>query len=137
MVRRGTSIGFFGRFGRSADLRQLDAALREAGLHPVQIPEGVKLAAVGVIGRDQPKEPPPTAYPPAGELMALCALGSEQFARENTPGRMEAAMRRLESALEEGEGVDAELVLLMLHAGLIHPELVDRYDIRAETDDSG
>ncbi|WP_274423320.1 hypothetical protein [Chelativorans sp. YIM 93263] len=135
MVRRGTSIGFFGRFGRSENLRRLDAALREAGLHPLQIPEGVKLAAVSVIGGERTEEPSPTAYPPAGELMALCVLGADQFARENTQGRLSAATQRLEAALEQGESEDAKLILLMLHAGLIHPELVSRYDIRAETDD--
>ena len=33
-------------FGRSGDLRQLDAALRAADLHPALVPEGVKLTLV-------------------------------------------------------------------------------------------
>lgn len=132
MVKRGSSIGFFGMFGRSQDLRRLDAALREAGLHPVQISEGAKLAAVGLIAGGRAAEPPATAYPPVGALMAYCALGEEAFARENGGERLAETRRRLEAALEAGEGLDAEIVLLMLHANLIHPELVERYDIRAE-----
>lgn len=131
MVRRGTSIGFFGMFGRSQDLRRLDRAMREAGLHPALIPEGAKLAAIGVIAGEDAREPPPLAYPPIGELMAFCALGSEIFAQENGPERLETAEQRLEAALESGTGTDAQIVLLMLHAKLIHPEIVDRYDIHA------
>jgi len=133
MVKRGASIGFFGRFGRSQDMRNLDRALRFSGLHPAQVPEGVKLAAVGIIAGEGGEEPAETAYPPAGELMAFCALGEEHFAYENGESRAESARRRLERALEEGEGQDAELILLLLHAKLIHPVLVDQYDLRAET----
>lgn len=135
MVRRGTSIGFFGMFGRSQDLRRLDKAMRQAGLHPALVPEGAKLAAIGVLTGEDDHEPPPLTYPPVGELMAFCALGSELFAQENGPDRLESVAARLEAALEHGSGTDAEIVLLMLHAKLIHPELVDRYDIHAEDKD--
>lgn len=66
MVKRGASIGFFGRFGRSQDMQNLDRALRFSGLHPAQVPEGVKLAAVGIIAGDGGDEPAETAYPPVG-----------------------------------------------------------------------
>ncbi|WP_159586247.1 hypothetical protein [Chelativorans xinjiangense] len=135
MVKRGSSIGFFGIFGRSEDMRRLDEALRDAGLHPAQVPEGVKLAAVGLMTSEETPEPPPAAYPSVGELMAFCALGGELFAHENGEARLAAATRRMETALEAGEGRDAETVLLMLHAKLIHPALVDRYAIRAESED--
>lgn len=134
MVRRGSSIGLFGRFGRSEDLRRLDEALRRAGLHPLQIPDGVKLAAIGVLRGEDETEPSPMDYPPAGELMAFCALGEDAFAHENDGQRLGLARRRMEAALEEGEGKDADLILLMLHAKLIHAQLIDRYDIHAQSD---
>ncbi len=36
-------LGFFGIFGRSHELRRLDQAVRAVGLHPVLVPEAVKL----------------------------------------------------------------------------------------------
>jgi hypothetical protein len=132
MVKRGASIGFFGLFGRSQDMRLLDEALRQAGLHPGAVSEGAKLATVTLMGRDKAHEPPPAAYPPVGELMAFCALGAETFARHNGEARLARVTARMEAALEAGEGEDAELILLMLHAGLLDAELIDRYDIRAE-----
>jgi len=131
MVKRGASIGFFGIFGRSEDMNRLDEALRQAGLHPGHVPEGAKLAAVTLMSTQEP-EPPPLAYPPVGELMAFCVLGEDDFRHLNGEARLAAVIVRLEEALETGEGQDAELVLLMLHAGLIHATLVNRYDIRAE-----
>ncbi len=135
MVKRGSSIGFFGMFGRSEDLRRLDAALRQHGLHPSVIPEGAKLAAVSLMASGGTGEPPPSAYPSVGELMAFCALGEEDFRGQNGPTRFSAVTERVEKALEAGEGADAEIVLLMLHAGLIHPVLLDRYDIEAVTEE--
>jgi len=132
MVKRGASIGFFGIFGRSEDMRRLDEALRQASVHPGSVPEGVKLAAVTVMAKEE-AEPPATAYPPMGELMALCMLGREDFAGENGDARLESAVKRLEAALERGEGLDAEIVLLMLHAKLLHRDLIDFYQISADT----
>jgi len=131
MVKRGVSIGFLGRFGRSQDMRYLDASLRSAGLHPSLVPEGVKMAAVSLMAEDGP-EPPAGAYPPVGALMALAALGEEEFARNNGEPARRAVLGRLERALEVGKGLDASIVLLMLHAGLLHPALRDDYGIEAD-----
>lgn len=132
-MKRGASIGFLGIFGRSQDMRQLDEALRRAGLHPSAVPEGAKLAAVSLMSTEERPEPPADAYPPVGELMAFCILGTEAFVRQNGEARRAAATGRLEVALRAGAGEDAEVVLLMLHAGLIHPELVELYGISAES----
>jgi hypothetical protein len=39
--RKMSSIGLFGIFGRSEDLRALDAALRAVDLHPKLVPEAI------------------------------------------------------------------------------------------------
>lgn len=133
MPRRGSSPGFFGRFGRSEDLRRLDAALRAAGLHPALVPEGAKLALVNLMkDRAGGNFPPPEAYQPAAELFAFCLTGPETFGENNGQSRLEEVERRMEAALAAGEGADAEIVLLALHAGLVSPVVVDRYDLRAE-----
>ncbi|WEX09843.1 hypothetical protein [Chelativorans sp. AA-79] len=134
MVKRGSSIGFFGIFGRSEDMRRLDEALRRAGVHPDSVPEGVKLAAVTLMSREE-AEPSASAYPPVGELMAFCILGSGDFAAHNGEPRLESVTRRMEAALDEGEGQDAGIILLMLHAKLIDSGLLELYDIGAENRD--
>ncbi|WP_173933620.1 hypothetical protein [Chelativorans sp. Marseille-P2723] len=135
MVRRGSSIGFFGIFGRSEDLRRLDAGLRQAGLHPALVPEGVKLAATSLIADADEPDPPPERYPPVAELMAFCALGEEVFGKENGAARLATICQRVEAALEAGAGRDAQIILLMLHARLIQPDIIDRYGIYAENGD--
>ena len=117
-----------GRFGRSEDLRSLDAALREVDLHPALVPEGVKLALVNLMKDRQPDDGEP---PPHATLFSYCVLGPGPFAAANAEERLAEAERRLETALEE-DGFDADLVLLALHAKLVSPALVERYDLRAD-----
>lgn len=132
MARRGSSFGFLGRFGRSEDLRLLDDALRAFDLHPARVPEGAKLALVNLMKDHDPEgEPPPHAYPFAAWLFSYCALGADAFTIANGPQPAADAERRLETALEAGEGFDADLVLLTLHAGLIHPRLVEQWGLEA------
>src|SRR5690606_14299841 len=133
MGRRNSSLGFLGRFGRSEDLRRLDHALRAVDLHPALVPEGVKLTIVNLMKDRWPRqEPPAEAYPPVAELFGCCVLGSEAFGRVNGPAATAAAEQRLQAALEDDTGLDAQLVLLALHARLIHPDMVDRYGFSAD-----
>lgn len=133
MTRRRSSLGFLGIFGRSGDLRQLDRALRSADLHPALVPEGVKLTIVNLMkDRWQTDEPPPQAYPAVAALFAYCLLGPQAFEIGNGPERLAEAERRVEAALEAGDGADAQLILLALHAKLVSPAVVERYGLRAE-----
>lgn len=132
MARRQSSFGFFGVFGRSGDLRQLDQAMRAADLHPALVPEGAKLTIVNLMKDYYPEEPPPDAYPPVAELVAYCVQGMNAFSAANGPQKTAEQERRMETALVEGDSPDARLILLTLHSGLIHPEVVARYDLSAE-----
>lgn len=137
MTRRNSSLGFLGRFGRSADLRQLDAALRSVDLHPALVPEGVKLAIVNMMkdawsGNGSGQEPPSEAYPPVAALFAYCLVGPGLFAEANGGEQVASAEARIEAALEAGEGMDADLILLALHAKLASPEVVERFGLSVE-----
>jgi hypothetical protein len=132
MTRRRSSFGFFGMFGRSSDLRQLDQALRVVDLHPALVPEGVKLTIVNLMKDHWPDDdPPPAAYPPVAELFSYCVAGPDAFERINGRERLLATERRLEAALDAGASFDAQIVLLSLHAKLISPEVVERYRLSA------
>lgn len=132
MARRRSSLGFFGLFGRSGDLRQLDQALRAVDLHPALVPEGVKLTIVNLMKDRWPDEPPPRAYPPVAQLFAYCVAGPADFERINGGALLASTERRIELALEAGESFDADIVLLALHARLINPEVVARYGLTAD-----
>lgn len=132
MAKRRSSLGFLGMFGRSGDLRELDAALRAADLHPALVPEGVKLTIVNLMKDHWPEEPPSQAYPPVAQLFGYCIAGPEAFERANGRDYMEHAEQRIEAALQAGDGFDAEIVLLALHAKLINPEVVERFGLTAD-----
>jgi len=134
MARSRSSLGLFGIFGRSADLRQFDQALRAVDVHPRLVPEAVKLTAVALL-KDHAigPEPAPQAYPAAAEIVAYCMIGAEAFTGANGEDRTQAVERRIEAALEKPEGLDAQLVLLTIHAKLIQPSVVHQFGIESET----
>ncbi len=126
------SLGMFGVFGRSEDLRALDQALRAAGLHPALVPEAVKLTVLKILKDAKGEVPAAVDYRETGALLAYCALGRESFAGANNELVAAAAERRIEAALEAGVGLDASLILLALHAAIIHPGLKETYRLESE-----
>jgi hypothetical protein len=134
MTRRGLSLGLFGIFGRSAELRELDKALRSVDVHPNLVPEAVKLTTVQLLREDAvDKELPPPSYRSAAEIIAYCLLGADTFASANDSGLAAEVERRIEAALEAGTNLDAKLVLLMLQAKLVQPSIVKFFQLECES----
>jgi hypothetical protein len=132
MAPRGLSIGFFGYFGRSSELREFDTALRSVDLHPRLVPEAVKLAAVKLLqerAKDRALEP--RSYREAAEIIAYCMTGGEAFAAANDARLAAEVERRIEAALDSGTNLDAKLVLLTLHANVIQPSVVADFGLES------
>jgi hypothetical protein len=134
-MARYSSIGLFGVFGRSPDLRQFDSALRSVDLHPRLVPEAVKLAAVAML-KDHAigREPAPQSYRAAAEIVGYCMIGDEAFAAANDSVLAERVERRIEAAVAAGDSLDAKLVLLTLHARVIQPSVVERFQLESASD---
>ena len=113
-------FGFSALFGRSREVRRLDAALRAAGLHPALIPDAVKIAALKLLKEDgYGASPDLSACTIAAEMLTYCILGDLGFGEEQGRGAARALEARLEAALAAGDSLDARLILLALHAGII------------------
>jgi hypothetical protein len=135
MARTRSSLGLFGIFGRSADLRQIDQALRSVDVHPRLVPEAVKLTAIALL-KDHAigPEPAPQSYRAAAEILAYCMIGPDGFRGANGEDLTHAVERRIEAALEKPEGLDAQLVLLTLHAKIIQPSVVHQFQIESASE---
>jgi hypothetical protein len=135
MARRFSSLGLFGIFGRSSDLRQLDSALRSVDLHPNLVPEAVKLTVCALL-KDHAAgaEPAPQSYRAAAEIVGYCMIGPDGFANANDFDLAERVERRIEAAVESGDSLDAQLVLLTLHAKVIQPGVVHRFGLESGID---
>jgi hypothetical protein len=132
MVQRGLSLGLFGRFGRSAELRAFDDALRSVDLHPNLVPDAVKLTAVKMLKEQAPgSDPTLQAYRAAAEIIAYCMIGAPSFAGANSPALAAEVERRIDAALDEGASLDARLVLLILHARVIQPSVVEHFRLES------
>ena len=128
----------FGIFGRSQEMQNLDDALRAVGLHPRTVPDAVKITTLKQLKEANGGAPPDSrAMAGAAELLGYCVLGycvlgPQAYAAKNDANRIAAVEARLNAAIENARGLDARLVLLTLHAGLTHRDLIERHDLRIE-----
>ena len=132
MTRRRLSFGILGVFGRSGDLRALDEAFRAAGLHPALVPDAVELTVLNLLRDAKDEDPVAKDYSEAATLLAYCVLGRDVFTAANGELAAAAAGHRIEAALEADGGLDASLILLALHASLIHPGVIETYRLEIE-----
>ena len=121
-------LGLFGIFGRSRDLRRLDQALLGVGLHPRLVPEAVKLTTLKILG-EAGLDRDAASYDAVAELLGYCMLGAQGFAEQNDANLTGSVELRLTAALEDGDNLDARIVLLTLHARVIQPSVIDHYGL--------
>ena len=124
-------LGLFNIFGRADSLKALDQAFRTFDIHPRTVPEAVKLTTIRLMRRasDAGHKLRDADYEKAAELLSYSILGRDQFVASNTLAASVVAERRLEQAIADGDSLDAELLLLALHSGLIHSRIADQFDI--------
>ncbi|MBL28477.1 MAG: hypothetical protein CMM50_13105 [Rhodospirillaceae bacterium] len=121
----------FGQLGRSRDLRYLDQELRAVGVHPALVPEAVKLTAIRLLkqeGRSITLE----SCAEAAAVLGYCMQGATGFVEENGLDFTREVEQRLADAVEAGDSLDAQLVLLALHAGLVQPGVEERYGFEVD-----
>lgn len=92
----------------------------------------MKLTVLAVLKDAKGEDPPAEDYRQTAALLAYCTLGREMFSAASGEQAAAEARRRIEAALEMGEGPDASLILLALHAGIIHPGLKETYQLESE-----
>lgn len=119
----------FDMLGRSSAMRAIDEALRASGVHPLLVPDPVKLTVVQLHKTMTNEQGDAHAFTQSARLLAYCILGHDQFAASNSANDADQLDTRMEDALEAGDTLDAKLVLLTLHSGLISSEVADRIDL--------
>jgi len=105
-------------------------------VHPRAVPEAVKLTMAKLLKEaNGGREPEADAYDAAARLVGYCMLGPESFAAVNDEAAALAVEERIERALasEESDSLDAQLVLLAIHARVVEASVVDLFDLKSET----
>ena len=122
-------LRFFDMFGRSSELTALDEALKTAGLHPLLIPEPVKLTILQLHRKHGDATDRAMAMADAAQLLSYCVLDQAQFVAVNGAKAADRTEQRITAAIAGAAPLDEKLILLALHAGVISPEMADRFDI--------
>lgn len=129
-VRIALMLGLFGRFGRSRDLRVLDQEMKSAGVHPAMVSDAVKLTIIRLLNAAHGTAAPHFAE--AAALVAYCVLGPETFGDINGSDHAKTVEHRLHRAIVDESSLDAQMILLTMHAHLIRPDVVERYGLNVE-----
>ena len=123
-------VGIFSLFGRSQDQQLLDQALRTAGLHPRLVPDAVKITAIRLLkAAANGGKVTDASRAAAANLLAYGILGPEDYGDIADMARLAAVEARLEAALEAGDSLDAQLILLLMHAGQLDEGVTARYSL--------
>lgn len=127
-------LGLFNFFGRDEGLKALDQAFREFDVHPRIVPEAVKLATLRLMRKasDEDYVLRDADYNKAAELISYAILGPNQFVASNTLDAANIAEQRVEDAIDAGDGIDAQLLLLAVHSSIMHPTMIDRMEIELD-----
>lgn len=123
-------LGLFGRFGRARDLRHLDDALRSAGLHPALVSDAVKMTVIRLLKAVHGETDP--HIPDAAALLAFCIMGPGPFAETNGAEAADAVTHRIHAAIAAESSLDAEIVLLAIHAETLHPDVIEDFGLDAD-----
>ena len=92
----------------------------------------MKLTVIQILRQSRPGPAgPDAAHEDAAQLLAYCILGRNQFIASNSTDAADRAQHRLEAAIAAGEWVDARILLLAFHSGVLAPEIADRFDVEA------
>ena len=122
-------LGFFNIFGRSPDLKALDQALRDAGVHPRTVPEAVKLDGRSAPARGAGGRVPEAAFRRRRAVARVLHARQRPVHRQQQHPAAERVESRLERAIAFGDSLDAKLLLLALHSGIMVAEVADRFDV--------
>tara|TARA_B100000686_G_C16581153_1_gene858198 strand:+ start:307 stop:681 length:375 start_codon:yes stop_codon:yes gene_type:complete len=123
-------VGLFSLFGRSREMQQFDWELRAAGIHPKLVADAVKTAALGIM-KDF-RQVSDRDYVRVAQLMTYCILGGSDFTNVNDVALAGVVEERIMRAVDSNGSLDAQLILLALHSGVISASVVAQYGLEAE-----
>lgn len=123
-------FGIFQLFGPSRPQQRLDTALRACGVHPRLVPDAVKIAIIRMLEqRERQGGATEAACAHVAGLLAYLMHGRQVFTEDNGSHAAGEAEDRIAGAIAAGDGPDARLIMLALHAGLVAPEVIETYGL--------
>lgn len=122
-------LGFLGLWGRGREMVRLDDALAAAGVPDGAVPDSAKLTLLKLLRREAPGGPSRANADTAAALVAYCLLDGSGYAAHAGPDAAAAVADRVDDAAQDGDSLDAQIVMLCLGAGLAQPGVIDRHGL--------
>ena len=124
-------LSIFGIRGRPKEVHYLNDAIREIGIQPSLVADSVKISVIKLLREAEGGNFTDivTSCEKAAPMVVYCMLGREDYEEVNNGEAADEIEKRLSLAINSGDSLDAQLIMLTLFANIAHPNVIEKFDL--------
>tara|TARA_B100000676_G_scaffold302156_1_gene350615 strand:- start:744 stop:1136 length:393 start_codon:yes stop_codon:yes gene_type:complete len=124
-------LSIFGIRGRPKEVHHLNDAIRKVGIQPSLVADSVKISVIKLLREAEGGNFTDivTSCEKAAPMVVYCMLGREDYEEVNNGEAADEIEKRLSLAINSGDSLDAQLIMLTLFANIAHPAVIEKFDL--------
>ena len=124
-------LSIFGIRGRPKEVHHLNDAIRKVGIQPSLVADSVKISVIKLLREAEGGNFTDivTSCEKAAPMVVYCMLGREGYEEVNNGEAADEIEKRLSLAINSGDSLDAQLIMLTLFANIAHPAVIEKFDL--------
>ncbi len=124
-------LSIFGIRGRPKEVHYLNDAIREIGIQPSLVADSVKISVIKLLREAEGGnfKDIVASCEKAAPMVVYCMLGRDDYEEINNGEAADEIEKRLSLAINSGDSLDAQLIMLTLFANIAHPNVIEKFDL--------
>lgn len=124
-------LSIFGIRGRPKEVHYLNDAIREIGIQPSLVADSVKISVIKLLREAEGGNFTDivASCEKAAPMVVYCMLGRDDYEEVNNGEAADEIEKRLCLAINSGDSLDAQLIMLTLFANIAHPNVIEKFDL--------
>jgi len=124
-------LSIFGIRGRPKEVHYLNDAIREIGIQPSLVADSVKISVIKLLREAEGGNfiDIVASCEKAAPMVVYCMFGRDDYEEINNGEAADEIEKRLSLAINSGDSLDAQLIMLTLFANIAHPNVIEKFDL--------
>ena len=124
-------LSIFGIRGRPKEVHYLNDAIREVGIQPSMVADSVKIAIIKLLREAEGGNFTDivASFGKVAPMVVYCMLGRDNYEELNNGEAADQIEKRLSLAINSGNSLDAQLIMLTLFSNVAHPDVIEKFDL--------
>ena len=124
-------LSIFGIRGRPKEVHYLNDAIREVGIQPSMVADSVKIAIIKLLREAEGGNfiDIVASCGKVAPMVVYCMLGRDNYEELNNGEAADQIEKRLSLAINSGNSLDAQLIMLTLFSNVAHPDVIEKFDL--------